>query len=534
MVEIWQADADGATAPADSTGSARSGTDDDGRFEFVTVKPGRVPWPEGGLQAPHLAVRRVRARAAQARRDAALLPGRAPPRTPSRPRARRASPPSGARHARRGARRRRAALRHPLAGPVADDILRGVTTFDALFVPGRAPRGRLGSRVARGDARGRAGACAAGALRGRRPRGGRRARSPRPATSRTPYDWRRCSRAGPAVGNPVEPLVRALRDRVGEEHERYVHFGATSQDILDTAAMLVARRAPRASSSPTSTRRRSARAPASRARTVTRRWPLGRCSSRQCRRPSASRRRAGSLRLLDAGTRLRRARAHRSRGAARRRGRDAGGARERGARVVDALRAASSTCRSRRSRGIRTAFASPSSAQRSRSVAGVCGKIGLDVELLAQTEVGEVREGVGGRLLDDAAEAEPGARDAGAGVRPVLGAPRMRPCSSGALVQEHQRAAGAWHAEWEALCGALAFAGGAADAASGVALAALEVDAERMRANLDADDGRDRRRARRPRARRERSAAVRPKSSSRQPPPRLASATRSRPTPARP
>ena len=42
---------------------------------------------------------------------------------------------------------------------------------------------------------------------------------------------------------PSEPLVRALRARVGEEHERFVHLGATSQDVLDTAAMLVARNA---------------------------------------------------------------------------------------------------------------------------------------------------------------------------------------------------------------------------------------------------------------------------------------------------
>ena len=37
-------------------GFGRSGTVDAGRFEFVTVKPGRVPWPDGGLQAPHLEV----------------------------------------------------------------------------------------------------------------------------------------------------------------------------------------------------------------------------------------------------------------------------------------------------------------------------------------------------------------------------------------------------------------------------------------------------------------------------------------------
>ena len=67
MVEIWQANVAGRYAhPADNreelpleagfTGFGRSGTADQGRFAFFTVKPGRVPWPAGGLQAPHLDV----------------------------------------------------------------------------------------------------------------------------------------------------------------------------------------------------------------------------------------------------------------------------------------------------------------------------------------------------------------------------------------------------------------------------------------------------------------------------------------------
>src|SRR5690606_18315585 len=47
--------------------------------------------------------------------------------------------------------------------------------------------------------------------------------------------------AGP--GTPVLPLVTALRRVVPDGLGRYVHFGATSQDVLDTAAMLVAHRA---------------------------------------------------------------------------------------------------------------------------------------------------------------------------------------------------------------------------------------------------------------------------------------------------
>ena len=57
------------------------------------------------------------------------------------------------------------------------------------------------------------------------------------------YDVDRLAADGRAAGNPAEPLVRALRERVGDEHGRHVHHGATSQDVLDTAAMLVARRA---------------------------------------------------------------------------------------------------------------------------------------------------------------------------------------------------------------------------------------------------------------------------------------------------
>lgn len=67
MVELWQANAGGRYAhPVDDRteipleggfrGFGRSDTVDGGRFEFVTVKPGRVPWVDGRLQAPHILV----------------------------------------------------------------------------------------------------------------------------------------------------------------------------------------------------------------------------------------------------------------------------------------------------------------------------------------------------------------------------------------------------------------------------------------------------------------------------------------------
>ena len=66
IVEIWQADSQGKYAHPDDpqektiesgfSGYGRVPTDDAGHFRFTTIKPGRVPGPDGKLQAPHLAV----------------------------------------------------------------------------------------------------------------------------------------------------------------------------------------------------------------------------------------------------------------------------------------------------------------------------------------------------------------------------------------------------------------------------------------------------------------------------------------------
>jgi protocatechuate 3,4-dioxygenase alpha subunit len=68
VVEIWQADGLGrfnhpagqesSGAPADPhfRGFGRSGTAGEGEFWFETVRPGRVPGPDGTLQAPHIDV----------------------------------------------------------------------------------------------------------------------------------------------------------------------------------------------------------------------------------------------------------------------------------------------------------------------------------------------------------------------------------------------------------------------------------------------------------------------------------------------
>ena len=66
ILEIWQANSYGKYAhPEDDqdkplepnfTGYGRIPTNDEGKFRFSTIKPGRVPDPQGELQAPHLVV----------------------------------------------------------------------------------------------------------------------------------------------------------------------------------------------------------------------------------------------------------------------------------------------------------------------------------------------------------------------------------------------------------------------------------------------------------------------------------------------
>ena len=61
VLELWQADAEGRYAdPHDAQsalrGFGRVATDEQGGFRFTTIKPGRVPGPDGVLQAPHVSV----------------------------------------------------------------------------------------------------------------------------------------------------------------------------------------------------------------------------------------------------------------------------------------------------------------------------------------------------------------------------------------------------------------------------------------------------------------------------------------------
>jgi protocatechuate 3,4-dioxygenase, alpha subunit len=64
LVETWQAASDGTFVRPEASqagetgfrGFGRSATDAQGRWHVITLRPGRVPAPDGGLQAPHLDV----------------------------------------------------------------------------------------------------------------------------------------------------------------------------------------------------------------------------------------------------------------------------------------------------------------------------------------------------------------------------------------------------------------------------------------------------------------------------------------------
>jgi 3-carboxy-cis,cis-muconate cycloisomerase len=139
-------------------------------------------------------------------------------------------------------------------------------------------------------------------------------------------------------------------------------------------------------------------------------------------------------------------------------------------------------------------------------VAAALGKIARDVTLLAQPEVGELSEGsgAGGAGQRSADQQAPAAspRRGGSSAMPhkrnpvasiaILGCTRQVPGLLATLVaaseQELQRAAGAWHAEWEPLTALLRLTGSASSWAVDL-LPGLVVDTSRMAANLAATKG---------------------------------------------
>jgi len=122
-------------------------------------------------------------------------------------------------------------------------------------------------------------------------------------------------------------------------------------------------------------------------------------------------------------------------------------------------------------------------------LAGSCGKIARDVQLMMQTDVGEAFEPAGeGRGGSSTMPHKRNPVAAATALGAAIMAPNLAATIFAAQIQDHERSAGPWHAEWPTLptlllvtSGALA---GIVDIAEG-----LEVDAPRMRRNLDATDG---------------------------------------------
>lgn len=113
------------------------------------------------------------------------------------------------------------------------------------------------------------------------------------------------------------------------------------------------------------------------------------------------------------------------------------------------------------------------------SLAGVAG----DVALLSGSDVGEVAEGAPGR-----SSAMPYKRNPSRAVLVTActhQVPGLLATMLGAAAQEHQRAAGRWQAEWPTMTSLLRLVGAAATHARSM-LSDLKVDVRRMRTNLDA------------------------------------------------
>jgi 3-carboxy-cis,cis-muconate cycloisomerase len=282
-------------------------------------------------------------------------------------------------------------------------------------------------------------------------------------------------------GNPVPPLVRVLREAVGERDAVAVHVGATSQDVVDTAVVLLARDAVAAIDTDlAAAAEAAARLAAAHRDDVV----MGRTLMQQALPTTFGLKAAGWLAGLD-------------------------GARLRLAEVVATLPVqyggAAGTLADSRGAGLalRTALAAelglvgtPAPWHTVRlpvadlagalaTAAGIVSGIALDVVLLAQTEVAEVREAGDGR---GGSSAMPHKRNPVAAVSAracARRAPGLAATLYAAMEQEHERAAGAWHSEWPTLTGLLVTVGSAASWLA-ESLSGLQVDRARMAATVAA------------------------------------------------
>lgn len=311
----------------------------------------------------------------------------------------------------------------------------------------------------------------------------------RAAASVTLYDRAAIAADAARAGNVAIPLVNHLTAHVAATDPgaaRYVHWGATSQDILDTGLVLQLGRAVPLVLGDLG---RAADAAATQARLHAKTVMAGRTWLQHATPTTFGLKAAGWCEALDRSrlrvdTALEAARVLQFGGASG----TLAALGDRGLAVGAAL-------------GARLGLPVPSTpwqAHRDRLAdlaaalgiaIGTLGKIGRDLGLLGQTEVGEVyarpEDGVGG------SSTMPQKRNpvaASVAIAAAVRAPGLVSTLLAAMPQEHERGLGLWQAEWETLPELVRLAGGAANAIAN-ALESLVVDADRMRANLDLSGG---------------------------------------------
>ncbi|MFF4534629.1 3-carboxy-cis,cis-muconate cycloisomerase [Streptomyces aureus] len=287
-------------------------------------------------------------------------------------------------------------------------------------------------------------------------------------------------------GNPVIPLVTDLTAAVPAEFGPYVHRGATSQDVLDSAAMLVAARTlDLVLADLERTDARLARLAAEHRDTV---MP-GRTLTQHAVPTTFGLKAAGWRSLvLDARDRLRTVRVS----LPVQLGGAAGTLAAFTAFGADDTRALVAAYAGELGLAepllpwhtLRTPIADLAGAL--AFTAGALGKTAVDVLTLSRTEIAELAEGSGGGSSAMPHKANP--------VRATLvasaarRAPLLAATLYGAMAAEDERPAGAWHAEWEPLRDLLRLVGGAARDTAELA-EGLVVDADAMREHLGLTHG---------------------------------------------
>jgi 3-carboxy-cis,cis-muconate cycloisomerase len=329
------------------------------------------------------------------------------------------------------------------------------------------------------------------------------------------FDAAELGRQAGRTGNPVPALVRELSRMVPPDAAGAVHKGATSQDIIDTAAMLLARQALSAVAGDLSAAASSAAGLAAHHRDTV---MIGRTLLQQAVPVTFGLVAAGWLvGLDDARQALARVRAGRLAvqfgGAAGTLASLGGAGRRVAGLLADELGLALPVLpwHTDRLRVLDIAAACA-------GAAGALGKAARDITLLAQSEVAEVREGAGpgiagqgiaGQGTGSPSTGSPSTGSPGTGgarggssamphKRNPVGAVALLGCTrqvpgllatlAASAEQEHQRAAGAWHAEWQPLSDLLRLTGSAASWGAEL-LGGLEVDSARMRHNVAAARG---------------------------------------------